>query len=489
MRQPLIVLFVIMLLTPFAFAEYTTQQTQHLLLMPFYVMNGAANTNTTSTLGFNPPDGVNGVQSAIITYEVWMSPTVTFTAWVNGKSCNNPSYTISTIFSGSGNANIHFDCTNTITTAGSYNVTLRSTSNYGSSTGWADIVYTNNPTRNIFVSGTDYAPGDNAKVFTTLVDTGGNAVNSASCFVEMFYPNSSDFVTYTPMSFLEDGIYYYDFTAPSVTGVYPVEVRCTYLMSIAAQNASTGTRNLGAGSGALNNVYAIDNAYWTATENAGDVRLIDDVFNYTGYNETNMTLKNIVVSFTGKRPSLASDPASDPVRFWLYNYNTSKYDLVGNDFSYIASDETHNYVVSSNLSNYFSNLTSGTVSVRINDTVNTSSGDGANTILSIDQVYVYVISGFSNSSVTTIAGGGELNVRNHVTNVTCSINATDVSLSVWNSTSRNLTYYPPANVSINNTDIANSVWSSNATISGGLLSQITSGVWNYVARYVHGVLV
>ena len=64
-----------------------------------------------------------------------------------------------------------------------------------------------------------------------------------------------------------------------------------------------------------------------------------------------------------------------------------------------------------------------------------------------------------------------------------------VPVNVWNHTPhRNLTYYPPASVDINYTLIGEEVWGQNYTINPGLLGQMVFSVWDYVARYTHGII-
>ena len=82
---------------------------------------------------------------------------------------------------------------------------------------------------------------------------------------------------------------------------------------------------------------------------------------------------------------------------------------------------------------------------------------------------------------------------------------------VWNATSRNLTYYAPASVDVNSvstavwnyttgrnltyyqdmtnySQVANSTWNYQGNVTTNILTQLSTNIWNYVARYVHGVL-
>jgi len=68
-----------------------------------------------------------------------------------------------------------------------------------------------------------------------------------------------------------------------------------------------------------------------------------------------------------------------------------------------------------------------------------------------------------------------------------SVDLSSIGEGVWNYSQRNLTYYPP--VSVNYTAIGNEVWGTNRTINPGLLGQIVYDVWDYVGRYIHGIIV
>jgi hypothetical protein len=230
------VLALSLFLTPLVHADGSqpTQITNRLFFQPFYRASIPANTNVSYSLAINPPDGFNSVSSAIVTLDVYMSPTVTFTLWINNQSCNNPSYVISTTFSGAGQARAYFDCSNTITKAGNYTATLRSTSLTGSSTLQVDLTFINNPRGNFILSGTEYQVGDDATIWLQLTDSQQIAISNASCKLDIYYPLSNGTHPYTvsdaPMlsTGKDDGIYYYDLIAPSQLGVYMLSAKCSY---------------------------------------------------------------------------------------------------------------------------------------------------------------------------------------------------------------------------------------------------------------------
>ena len=204
----------------------STQQFNKIYLNPFYRPAMLANTNYTYTLNVNPPDRISQITSAIIGFDVYMTPSVNFTLFVNGRSCNTGSYYISTTFASAGQARLTFDCSNIINSAGNYNIILRSTNPTSSITGWIDLVYMNNPSGTILLHGTEYIIGENGKMFLQFLDNNNQAINNSECFLSLWYPDNSYFLNETLMNYLSDGIYYKNFLIPNIEGVYPASAKC-----------------------------------------------------------------------------------------------------------------------------------------------------------------------------------------------------------------------------------------------------------------------
>ena len=235
MRLAFLAVLVFSLCIGFVSADATYQYAK-VYASPFYRESMAANTNYTSTLGVNPPDGVSKVINAMIGFNAQINgQTQNFSLWVNGKTCNNPNYYIATAFSTTGNVQFSFDCSNVITVAGNYSLTMRSAVNTGVVSGWLDLAYQNKPKGSASVSGTEYRAGDPATIFVQLKDAEANPINNGSCYVDIYYPkNSTGAHPYTvsdaPMLFAsgDDGLYYYDIVAPDIPGVYMVSAKCAY---------------------------------------------------------------------------------------------------------------------------------------------------------------------------------------------------------------------------------------------------------------------
>ena len=121
----LLLLIISILFSTIVIAQEPTQQFNKIFLNPFYRQSMSQNTNYNYVVDITPPDKISKVNSAIISFDVYINPSISFSLLVNDNSCNNPIYNISTTFSSAGQSRITFDCSNVITKTGSYNIVLR----------------------------------------------------------------------------------------------------------------------------------------------------------------------------------------------------------------------------------------------------------------------------------------------------------------------------------------------------------------------------
>jgi len=206
-----------------------TQQFNKIYLNPFYRATMSSATNYNYNVTINPPDAINSVVNAMIEFNIQINgQSQTFTLLVNGQSCNNPTYAVTTAFSTTGEIQVYFDCSNVITQAGTYNLVLTSAVNTGTITGWIDLTYMNNPKGELKLSGTEYQVGDTGTAFVQLLDTNKLAINSATCYLSSYYPNKTNWMDNTPMTYLSNsaGLFYKDFISPTATGTYMLSSTC-----------------------------------------------------------------------------------------------------------------------------------------------------------------------------------------------------------------------------------------------------------------------
>lgn len=203
------------------------QSYNKVFLDPFYRESMDDDTNYEFTVVFEPEDGVSSVVSSIVTFDMWITPTVVFTLTVEGQSCNNPVYEIHTTYAGSGRGVATFDCSNIIDGAGTYHMNLSSSKDTGSVTSWLDITYMNKPKGSLDVHGTEYIPGEMAKSFLQFLDDDKQIVNDSTCFLSVYYPNSTMWLEDLVMTYAGNGLYYRNVLLPeNETGVYMNSAKC-----------------------------------------------------------------------------------------------------------------------------------------------------------------------------------------------------------------------------------------------------------------------
>lgn len=325
---PLIYLFTIILLSQVIIAPEPSLSYSKIYLSPFYQSGLIANTNYSYRVSVSPPDGLSQVLNSIITFQTYISPSLNFSIWINGQSCNTPSFYISTTYAGAGQGDITFDCNNIINHIGDYNVTVRTSKNTGAITSWLDLTYINNPKGEMTIHGTEYTFGQMSKAWLQLINTSGNVVNNAVCYVDIYYPDQSEFIERAVMTNANhDGIYYYDFKLPDIEGVYPVIALCYYEAGTTPNYATNFTIINGTiDSGALSDTYIQDASYYTTSESPvglGNPRryLSELTFNNaTCSNISSLLLTGIGISWVGRWNSNAG---GDYMSISIYNYTSA----------------------------------------------------------------------------------------------------------------------------------------------------------------------
>jgi hypothetical protein len=227
-NKPIILLIIIILFSNLAMAE-KSQQYNQINLEPYYRTSLTANINYDYNVNIAPPDGFTETISAIIRFKNYMNPAINYNLTINGASCNPNIFQISTTYSGASQADISFDCSNLITSAGNYTIRLRTDKNTGSIYSFLDFTYINNPSGTLKVFGTEYQAGDLGKMFLQFLDADKRPVSNSECFLTIWHPDNTLFVNNTLMSKLDnasEGIFYHNVNIPNITGVYPSSAKC-----------------------------------------------------------------------------------------------------------------------------------------------------------------------------------------------------------------------------------------------------------------------
>lgn len=353
MRKILVaVAFLVMVsLSHFAQAEQTVKTIE---LPVAYVPAATANTWYSKNMSFDPPDGISEMLSGEILIKGDWALTTIVSLTLNGQTCKQASWTTAGV--ATWDYNIVFDCDNLINVTNqklmSFNMSLRANKNAANVYVRARYTYKNNPSPdNIFMHGTEYESGEAAKAWLQLVYSNGTAIDSAVCYLDIRYPDSTTyFVNDAAMTFRSDGLYEYNFEAPSTKGVYPMLAKCYYS---ATQNKTYATAyRLGVNgtylSGALSDTYTDDNVYFNLKEaTTGTPRNLEAYFNITKMCQPSPVLMTgLTVYWQGKWNSAANDD----ITIQIYNYTAADWMTFPNKIlDATAETETSNSVSLTNL--------------------------------------------------------------------------------------------------------------------------------------------
>lgn len=506
-------LFIIIFLAffpPLMTAVEPTQQFNKLFLSPFYVQQTTQNIATNFTISVNPPDKINQVLSAIIIFDVWLNPSVNFTLKINGISCNNPSYYISTTYASAGKNTINFDCSNVINKAGIYLVQLTASKDTGAMTGWLDLTYINNPKGSVDIFGTEYSPNDNATIFVQLKNAEGLAIENGSCFLNMWYPANASLIhphTIQNAPMLKalggNGIYYYDMTAPSQLGVYMLSAECSYAYGV-FWNTKPSLRGIYYGAFIPNGLtdtdmlLAYDDALYQkcTSVSSGGNRICDSyyVFNLSDYVSQNITRVNV---------HYAGESSGNPfVYMYIYNFSTLTWYQLPNSVSLqsvastsapVGVDEffSNTYAGGDLKTNFIANATAtypNTLWVRILAT------SGATHTTWDNWINVNVLTTYG--TIQDVKGSSEMHITNIpqatanlISNLTININNSLLAQAIWNYSNRQLTNF--VFDVVNETEIAGAVWTfgGGRNLTGnvsleGLANINISAIWDFQNKSV-----
>jgi len=454
MKRLIILLSLVVLISviPFTFALIQpTQQTNRLFLNPFYRISMTSNTNYTYAITINPPDKVSSVSSAIIQIETYLSPTVNYDLWVNGKVCNNPRFTVSTTYAGASQGTLYFDCSNVITGAGVYTVTLRADKNSGASTAWIDLTYSNKPRGDLTLHGTEYTNKQTAKVWLQLIDSLGEYVNDGVCYADIYTPDGDELVEYIKMVNMErDGIYYLNYDLTDLAeGVYPAIGRCFYQAIQTFNFALSYFIEIGSyNAGTVGNTYVIDNSFLRFRESTiNPVRNISVGLNFTNGTVCTNISEDLLTGITIRTVTRFDSVVNDDITIYVWNYTSNSWiqlsnkALEGNVWRDVSNSLIFNNITTAGLVN----SSGSNLKIRFNDTNLT---DGATDDFDIDYASVSCDQ-LANPEWQEVKGSSEIHISatgddKYVTETLCGENppeSTESScavfvsnLSYWNTT-------------------------------------------------------
>ncbi len=270
----------------------------------------------------------------------------------------------------------------------------------------------------IFVAGTEYAPFDPGKVFVQLSNESNGPLNDASCFLDVFFPNGTTFITDLMMNFLAKGIYDHDFTIPPVLGVYPVSVECIFQTTTTTFGADgfVAYPNVTTGDGLIGLAVLGDGNELKGDEKADSQRRTGLNISIPVNNISSLLALSLNVHTEWRESKGGELP--DDITYSFRNF--SDVGLPGvqvGSHGYNADIEEFTFTLLGNVSDFYN----GThFVVVINDTIG-EPNDTDNSHLHIDFLRL-LIARNTTTVVEHLRGGGELHVTNGTANVLAAIN-------------------------------------------------------------------
>ncbi len=237
------------------------------------------------------------------------------------------------------------------------------------------------------VHGTEYLPGDNAKIWLQLQDEFGQAVNDGVCEVDIYTPGGGYFIEQGSMTNMyHDGIYYYNFVAPLTNGVYPAIARCYFSGTQDFETADNFTLTTGTQTNTYINTQVLDLSYHELKEgNAGGQKRLNVTYtfnNMCGINTSQDLLTGVTFTINAQWDSIINDN----IEIYYYNYNTSNWTLLPNKIiSPNLGTIVTNTINLNNLTTYGIVNSSGSSQIRLLDTNIIDSGTS---ILNVDYLSI-----------------------------------------------------------------------------------------------------
>jgi len=263
------------------------------------------------------------------------------------------------------------------------------------------------------VFGTEYFYGEVATTFLQLLDENFEPVNNATCWINVYYPNNTKFIDSALMGRFEEGLYFYSYLVPSISGVYMLTARCFIPTSEYELKAVdfAALSSIKEEVGTYYNTYEVDNVYHMIT---GTANYLDVYYNISDtVNFINATDAQVVMFYK-------VDQCTNCVKMYVYNFINQTWELLPNSGSGSGVGYNSPELILSNsiiCENGKYRDENGIIMIRITTTTSN---------LYVDYIGVNIVAGaVEYSTITSIRGCAEVHV--HEPTVTAAPNIRVIS--------------------------------------------------------------
>lgn len=329
------------------------------------------------------------------------------------------------------------------------------------------VTYLNSPNSHLSMLGTEYNPVDNATTFLQLIDSLGSYVDNATCDLTIYYPtqlgtNSSKFLDNVPMTFIERGIYEFNYAAPTTLGVYKVSALCEFEDIGRTFNIPFTTSFDGS---------LFDDSLGDRSE----VEFSDCVFmktessTFQQFDFVDAGIANLNASNLDAILGVWIGQNDKDLSLQIRDFTNSEWDTMPGGIissstgSSGTCGESHggSRLISTDLEDYIGGVADNEIWLRL---------FGASGKILTDDIELRVRS--TQQAVNDIRGAGEVHIKPKVWEDAYTNNRTITGVA------DNVTI--PA--SINNTELVDDVWNYSGTITSNILDQIATTIWAFSDR-------
>lgn len=265
----------------------------------------------------------------------------------------------------------------------------------------------------IIVHGTEYKPFDDVKVWLQLLNGSNVEIVDAVCAVSVYDPFNNIFIDdATMINLFDNGIFYYDFVAPVVEGVYPVVAECFYSASQSFELADSFSYVYAKDfEGDYSYTHVLDGDEHKFKEvDVGGVNRLDVSYSFNdmcGLNVSEDFLMGLSIFFNGKWDSIVGDDLT----FYLFNFSSGEwFELPNKVFEPNNRVSVSNFVSVNNLSSSGLVNSSGSLILRFNDSNVVDNDDSK---LEVDYLSVSCDS-YSGGVFESLKGSSEVHISSTV---------------------------------------------------------------------------
>jgi len=249
------------------------------------------------------------------------------------------------------------------------------------------------------VFGTEYLYGEVATTFLQLLDDNYEPVYNATCWINAYYPNNSVFIDDAMMARFKEGLYYYDYVVPNISGIYMLTTRCfipTFEYELKAVDFAA-LSNIKEEVGTYYNTHEVDNVYHMIT---GTANYLDVYYNISNaVNTSNITDIQAVMFYKVGQ-------CTNCVNMYVYNFINQTWELLPNAGSGAGvSSDSPELVLSNSIACKDDKCIDENSVIMIRITTTTSS-------LYVDYIGVEIIAGATQyTNLIALRGSGEVHVH------------------------------------------------------------------------------